>query len=121
MDPQQEVFTSMKILIEQKGYAVYDGSLPPEGTPYPFVYMGTFQQVDRMLKNGAVCNVFGVINVYSNEPDKRGTLSNILTDIKRCARFVEGYELVNSDTVILDDNTTNEPLVHGVVNLKFMY
>ena len=38
MDPQQELFT--KLLTEIKalelGYDVYDGFLPPDGTPYPF-------------------------------------------------------------------------------------
>lgn len=38
IDPQQELFSKLKIELEALGYAVYDGFLPPEGTAYPFVY-----------------------------------------------------------------------------------
>ena len=40
MDPQQELFIALKKAIEAKGYDVYDSGLPPDNTPYPFVYIG---------------------------------------------------------------------------------
>ena len=39
LDPQQELFSNIKKEIESLGYDVYDGFLPPENTPYPFVYL----------------------------------------------------------------------------------
>ena len=39
MDPQQELFSELLVKIKELGYDVYDGFLPPEGTPYPFIYL----------------------------------------------------------------------------------
>lgn len=43
MDPQQELFTKLLTEIKALGYDVYDGFLPPDGTPYPFVYLADSQ------------------------------------------------------------------------------
>ena len=50
MDPQQEIFTELLLRIKALGYDVFDGELPPENTPYPFVYLGDMQQTDRNTK-----------------------------------------------------------------------
>lgn len=50
MDSQQELFTALKVQLEKalksKGINVYDTFLPSEGTPYPYVYIGSSQLVD---------------------------------------------------------------------------
>ena len=51
MDPQQELFTKIKLELEKKGYSVYDGALPPLETPYPFIYLGDMQQIDDANKS----------------------------------------------------------------------
>lgn len=50
MDPQQELFTKLLTEIKALGYDVYDGFLPPDGTPYPFVYFADNQQIDEAIK-----------------------------------------------------------------------
>ena len=45
MDPQQELFTELLTEIKALGCDVYDGFLPPDGTPYPFVYLADSQQI----------------------------------------------------------------------------
>lgn len=41
MDPQQELFTALleKLRDEFGEDKVFDGFLPPENTPYPFIYL----------------------------------------------------------------------------------
>lgn len=126
MDPQQELFTWLKLNIESAGYDVYDGPLPPEGTPYPFVYLGASQQVDDANKGGIFGNVFQTIHVWHNTPEKRGTLSRILLDVKEICRRIDTTDsftwyVRNMDQQILEDTTTKTPLLHGVLNVEFRF
>lgn len=125
-DPQQELFTKIKLDIEAKGYAVYDGELPPENTPYPFVYLGEFRQSDTGLKGAIVGNVYPTVHVWHNSPKKRGTVSQMLLDIKTICRHIEhtdGFSwLLNSVTQrIITDTTTKQPLLHGVLELGYKF
>jgi hypothetical protein len=125
-DPQQELFTAYKLGLEAKGYAVYDGALPPENTPYPFIYLGDFRQSDQQLKNAVNGFVYPTIHIWHNNPNQRGTMSAIIYDIKAVIYQIEktnGFSwLVRSvDARIIPDNTTKTPLLHGIVEagLKF--
>lgn len=126
IDPQQELFTAYKLALEAMGYSVYDGCLPPEDTPYPFIYLGDFRQSDQILKNAVIGYVYPSISVWHNNTKQRGTVSQMLSDIKRVIYNVnktKGYNwLVQScETRIIPDNTTKTPLLHGIVDagLKF--
>ncbi len=126
IDPQQELFTQIKLDIEAKGYAVYDGFLPPDGTPYPFVYLGDFQQTDTATKNAIHGNVSATIHVWNDKPEQRGTLSSILLDIKTICRKIEhtanfAWEMRSMTQRILPDNTTKAPLLHGVIEAGFHF
>ena len=119
IDPQQELFTAYKLSLEAMGYAVYDGELPPENTPYPFIYLGDFRQSDQMLKNAVNGNVYPKIHVWHNSPNQRGTVSKMLLDIKTICRTLErtanfAWLMRNINSRILADNTTKTPLLHGV-------
>ena len=126
MDAQQEYFTAFKLGMESKGYAVYDGVLPPEDTPYPFVYLGDFRQSDKEHKNAVTGIVYPTIHVWHNNIRQRGTVSKMLLDAKTVCRRITNTENfawtvrnVNSD--ILSDNTTNTPLLHGVVTAECLF
>ena len=88
VDPQQELFTQIKLGTEAIGYTVYDGFLPPEGTPYPFVYLGDFRQSDNANKSAVFGTVYATIHVWSNTPKNRGTVSKMLLDIKAVCRRI---------------------------------
>ena len=118
MDPQQELFTALLVALRGKGYDVYDGFLPPEGTPYPFIYMADAQELDASTKNA----------IHHNNVRERGTVSAIMLDIKHTARTLastQGYEWfqpTNSvNQRILPDNTTAQPLLHGILELTFRF
>ncbi|MDO4170308.1 MAG: hypothetical protein Q4D45_10450 [Lachnospiraceae bacterium] len=126
MDPQQELFTELLLKIKELGYDVYDGFLPPEGTPYPFVYLADVRQSDHANKTAVFGNVYTTIHVWSNNPKRRGEVSAFLLDIKTLCRKIEhtknfAWMLVNVNQRILPDNTTKEPLLHGVLEVEFKF
>ena len=126
VDAQQELFTAFKLALEAKGYAVYDGALPPENTPYPFIYLGEFRQTDTELKNAVTGVVYPMIHVWHNNWDQRGTVSKMLLDIKTVCRTLErtanfSWLMRNINSRILADNTTKTPLLHGVVEADCVF
>ena len=128
MDPQQELFTALLVALRGKGYDVYDGFLPPEGTPYPFIYMADAQELDASTKNAIHGDVIQTVHVYHNNVRERGTVSAIMLDIKHTARTLastpgyEWFQPANSvNQRILPDNTTAQPLLHGILELTFRF
>ena len=126
MDPQQELFTQLKLDIEALGYDVYDGFLPPENTPYPFVYLADSNQIDDANKSAVFGNVYQTIHVWSNEPRNRGTVSAMLLAIKQTCRRIEhttnfAWALRNVNQRILPDSTTKTPLLHVVLEVEYKF
>lgn len=126
MDPQQELFTKLLLELKALGYDVYDGGLPPEKTPYPFVYLADSQQIDSANKSAVFGNVDQAIHVWSNTPRNRGTVSSILLAIKSMCRALDhtanfAWHVRNIDQRILPDNTTKQPLLHGILNVEFSF
>lgn len=126
IDPQQELFTRLKIDLEGMGQAVYDGAIPPDGTPYPFVYLGDFRLTDIDTKTQVNGMVYATIHVWSNTPKNRGTVSKMLLDIKRACRHISqtdnfAWAVREIDQRIMPDTTTSQPLLHGVIEAGFFF
>ena len=126
IDPQQELFSRLKIDLEAKGYAVYDGFLPPENTPYPFIYLGDFQQVDSVYKNATTGTVYPTIHIWHNNPRQRGTVSAMLLDVKAVCWQIKrtphyAWMVRNANQRIITDTTTKAPLLHGVLEPEFLF
>lgn len=126
MDAQQELFTRLLTDLKSKGYDVYDGFLPPEDTPYPFIYLSDSRQTDRMTKTNLTGIVYQTIDVWGNSPKNRGTISNILQDIKRVCFGIDRtsnhvWYVSGVSQSILHDNTTNIPLIHGILQVDFSF
>ena len=126
MDPKQELFTELLLRLKEKGYDVYDTFLPPEGTPYPFIYLADSQQTDDSNKTAIFGNVYQTINVWHNNPRQRGTVSGILLDIKEICYRLEhtanfAWMVQNMNQRILPDNTTKTPLLHGLLEVEFKF
>lgn len=124
IDPQQEIFSKLLTEIKALGYDVYDGYLPPDGTPYPFVYLGDFRQSDKANKTAVFGTVYGTIHVWSNTPKNRGTVSKMILEIKKICRKIEHTEnfswyVRNIEQRIIPDTTTKQPLLHGVIEPEF--
>ena len=126
MDPQQELFSKIKIELENKGYSVYDGALPPLDTPYPFIYLGDMQQIDDANKSAVFGNVYQTIHVWHNKYNQRGTVSSMLLDIKQVCRSIDKtnnfeWMILNVNQRIMSDATTKTPLLHGILELEFKF
>ena len=126
MDAEQELFAALKLGIEAKGYAVYDGALPPENTPYPFVYLGDFRQSETEHKNAITGTVYPTIHVWHNNIKQRGTVSRMLFDIKVVCRMIDStgnfsWLHRNVSSRIFSDNTTKTPLLHGVMEAECLF
>lgn len=125
MDPQQELFSKLKVEIKKLGYEVYDGALPPEGTPYPFVYIANSTQTEDMsFKNATLADVQQFVHVWHNNVKKRGEVSDMLFNIKKVAFKITRtntykWNLISCNQSIVNDDTTTEPLLHGYIILDF--
>ena len=126
IDPQQELFSRIKMDAEAMDYDVYDGFLPPLDTPYPFVYLGDNQQTDTDTKNAVIGRVHQIIHIWHNNPLQRGTVSAMAFGIKTACRNIRrssnfAWEARNISSRIFPDNTTKTPLLHGVVEVDFYF
>ena len=126
MDSQQELFSTLLVQLKKelksKGVSVYDTFLPCEGTPYPYVYIGSSQLVDDYgNKTMILGNITQVVDVWHNNPRKRGELSEIMQIIKKVARQINNFAFMiqNINQRILSDSSTGAPLMHGVLELDF--
>lgn len=126
MDPQQELFTKLLTEIKALGYDVYDSFLPPDGAPYPFIYLADSQQTDDANKTAVFGNVYQTIHVWHNNPRQRGTVSKMLLAIKNTCRKLEhtdnfAWDVRNVNQRILPDKTTKQPLLHGLLEIEFSF
>lgn len=126
MDPQQELFTELLLKLKELGYDVYDTFLPPEDTPYPFIYLADSQQTDDANKMAVFGNVYQTIHVWHNNPRQRGAVSQMLLDIKKVCYRLEHTEnfawmVRNINQRVLPDNTTKTPLLHGLLEAEFKF
>lgn len=126
MDPQQELFTELLLELRKLGYGVYDTFLPPKDTPYPFIYLADGQQTDTQTKNAVMGNVYQTIHVWHDNPKQRGTVSQMLLDVKKVCYKLEHTEnfawmIQSVNQRIRPDNTTMTPLLHGLLEVEFKF
>lgn len=126
MDPQQELFTELLLQLKKTNYDVYDTFLPPENTPYPFIYFADSRQIDQQTKGSVIGSVYQTIHVWHNNPRQRGTVSKMLLDIKKICYGLEqtvgcDWMVTNMTQRILPDNTTSTPLLHGLLEVEFKF
>lgn len=126
MDPQQELFTALLTALKEQGYDVYDGFMPPDDTLYPFVYLADSHQVDDENKSAIFGNVYQTIHVWHDSPKRRGTVSNMLGNIKALCRSIRvtdnfSWYVRSMDQRILTDTTTKVPLLHGLLDVRFKF
>jgi hypothetical protein len=128
MDPQQELFTALLTALQSAfgKDSVYDGALPPEGTAYPFVYLGDSQLADEPNKSAVFGLVSQTVHIWHDDPGKRGTVSKMALGVKEEARRITetgnfGWLLRSASQQILPDNTTKTPLIHCVITLEYRF
>lgn len=126
MIAQQEYFMALKQALIDAGYSVYDNQLPPNNTPYPFVYLAGSWQNPQDIKAGDIGMLTQIVQVWGTA-NQRGTLSSIASNILAIAKTVQGehysytVRLNETEQQILDDNTTSTPLMQAYTSLRVSY
>ena len=108
------------------GLTVYD-FLPPLGTKYPFVVMGDTHIMPRATKTQLIGKCSTTINVWGDGMDRK-LISDIVARIMQAVSEINQIEnrrwsmiIDDSDTEILKDNSTNENLYRGILNMYFSF
>lgn len=121
----QALYDAIFLLIEKSDYSVYP-YLPDLDTQYPFFVMGSTQHYPDALKNGMTGRLNLDIHFWA-EADDRRMVSDSLGKVKTLLDSlggVEGYRVffdMKSTSSIVADNSTDETLLHGVLNAEFKY
>lgn len=128
MSPQQEIFTAIRgICVNLFGTSNVFDYLPPEGTPYPFVFLGEDLSSDDRANKTAVFGTYNLtLHIYHNDYRKRGTTTNMMLLLKEAIRALDqtmnfDLEVVNIRDQVLPDNTTATPLLHGIVEVEIQF
>jgi hypothetical protein len=122
--PEQEIFDAIYSTCLHLGYRTYD-YLPPNGTQYPFVYIGEVFQQDRHTKSGLFGDIQVTVHIFNDRKKRketttmRDTIKNELYKLKRAGSI--NVMLKRGTGQILIDNSTSEPLLHGILELEFTY
>lgn len=127
MDPQQELFSLIRqaLIDEFNEDMVFDGYMPPENTPYPFIYVADSQLVDSANKSAIFGTINQTVHIWHNNPMQRGTVSDIALRVKTRLRSINGvqfsYDVIGMDQRILSDVITTTPLVHCIIMADFRF
>lgn len=127
MDPQQELYSRLYLEIESKFRdCLYDGALPSDGTPYPFVYLAGNRQSDTQNKTALFGEVQQTIHVWHNNSSQRGVVSAMLFEIKDIARKIEETEnrswiIKEMYQTIMEDKSTSHVLLHGILEITWAF
>lgn len=127
MDAQQEFFTALKLALQLAGLDVYDTTLPGEGTPYPFVYLSGTTQSYYSAKGQEAGYITQIIQVWGRA-EQRGSISALARTIIKTAINIEHTDnyafivrLSDTETQIIDDNTTQIPLMQAYLSLSVFF
>lgn len=125
--PHQEIFTVCRKLattVAGEGNA-YD-HLPADGAAYPFVFVGNQSSIDKVNKSLIMGEVTQILHVYHDQMRKRGTLSAIMDGMIAEARKLQStanynVRIVRLNQQVLIDQSTNQALLHGVIEITFEF
>ena len=124
MSPQQQIYNEVFKVCLALGYDTYD-FVPPESAKLPFVYVGEQFDQDRNTKSVIYGDVQQSIHVYGNYRN-RAQVTDMVNQIKRDLRKLRKTENfyitirnINSQTLI--DESTSQPLLHGIVEVDFTF
>lgn len=128
MNPGQELFGALLVAL-RKAYPgmVYDSFLPPEETPYPFIYLnGTYEIEDFRMKGAYFGQTAISIDVWHNDPTQRGTVDSLLFAVRQICRRIDqtktySWCLSSCTLEYLPDTTTSQPLYRGILTLTYKH
>ena len=130
--PQQQIFDACFLASYKLGYDTYD-YLPADGTSYPFVYIGAQINTDLRTKRFLYGEVIQDVHIYAiqrNGEQPHGTNRNdftrMLDQLKTAFRKIkrtENFNIIEQgiNDQILIDTSTSTTLLHGVIEVRFLF
>lgn len=100
--------------------------LPEEGTPYPFLVVGYTQILPRPTRSYLIGTVAVQVDIWARVDDRKlvsdwiGKLMAEFSTIRQIDGTRWSMDL-SSPTEIIKDNSTQELLYHGILDLKFKF
>ncbi|MEQ7069184.1 hypothetical protein [Enterococcus avium] len=124
--PDQELYDEVYKICQVLGYNVFT-YLPPDKTPYPFVYVGESQELPQATKSVLVGTVQLNIHIYGlhterkQVSDMKGAILWELRKLRQSKNF--NWKISNNQTQpqMLQDTTTNTALWHCVIPLEMRF
>jgi hypothetical protein len=100
--------------------------LPEDGTPYPFMVVSYTQIIPQPTKSYLLGEVAARVDVWGRIDDRKlvsdwiGKLMSEYSKIRQIESTRWSMDLT-SPTQIIKDNSTQELLYHGILDLKFKF
>ena len=100
--------------------------LPEDGTPYPFMVVSYTQIIPQPTKSYLLGEVAARVDVWGRIDDRKlvsdwiGKLMSEYSRIRQIESTRWSMDLT-SPTQIIKDNSTEELLYHGILDLKFRF
>lgn len=100
--------------------------LPEDGTPYPFMVVSYTQIIPQPTKSYLLGEVAARVDVWGRIDDRKlvsdwiGKLMAEYSKIRQIESTKWSMDLTNP-TQIIKDNSTEELLYHGILDLKFKF
>lgn len=100
--------------------------LPEDGTPYPFMVVSYTQIIPQPTKSYLIGEVSARVDVWGRIDDRKlvsdwiGKLMAEYSKIRQIESTKWSMDL-SSPTQIIKDNSTEELLYHGILDLKFRF
>lgn len=122
--PQQEIFTAIRgICVSRIGDSNVYEVLPPDGTPYPFIYVGEQSSVDDLTNKTVVfAEVRQTVHIYHNNLKRRGDVSAVLDDLLTELRRLEATKTFRWRLTSVSNEvrveSVGEKVLHGILDVK---
>lgn len=119
---EQEIYDLIFKKIRDMGYDCYP-FLPDEKAPYPFVVVGETSLNPKPTKSFSLGEVSVVVHVWARK-DSRKECAKIMDDVFKDIRIFRSPHvrtLLDCSRRILADNSTNDVLRHGVLDLTYKF
>ncbi|MZS95032.1 hypothetical protein GT672_20235 [Blautia wexlerae] len=123
--PDQQIHDELIKRSEALGLPSYP-FLPDEGTPYPFMVVAYTHIVPQSTKSYLIGTLSAQVDVWGKAEDRKlvsdwiGKLMREFSTIKQIGNTSWSMDLT-SPTEIIKDNSTQELLYHGILDLKFKF
>lgn len=120
-----EIYKALRTALQKCGYSVCSDALPPDGTPYPVIYIGEMEEDEKQLKAGVAGTARITLHVWHNKPGDRQPIQKIVRDIRAETLWIQKdlpqVMRVSFSTRYLHDNTTKTPLSHVVIEAEYLF